>query len=890
MLLSMVGLSVFAIDANPNIIEFADANVKAICVAHWDTNGDGEISTDEAAAVTTISDYFKVNSSITSFDEFAYFTGVTSIDMSAFNSCTNLASITIPNSVTSIGMNAFTSCWSLTSVTIPNSVTSIGAQAFYNCSSLTSVTIGGGSIGNAAFDSCKNLASVIIGSGVTSIGAYAFRLCNLSSITVDGENPTLDSRDNCNAVINSSTNELVLGCKNTIIPNTVTSIYGVAFAGCTGLTSITIPSSVTSIGNAAFESCTGLTTITIPSSVTTIGAGVFDGCSSMTSIKVMHDTPISIWTVSLSYLYSRATLYVPAGSKSAYEAANEWKEFGTIVDHIVFADANVKAICVAHWDTDGDGELSTDEAAAVTTISDYFKNNTSITSFDEFAYFTGVTTIGILAFDGCSQLASITLPEGLTDIWGYAFRGCALTSISIPSTVTSIEGSFLANCDDITQITVDNGNTMYDSRNNCNAIITTIDRGIGYPANMLITGCKNTSIPNTVTTIRGEAFYGCSGLTSINLPSSVIRIEGGAFYGCSGLTSIYIPSNVTDIDNNTNLFGKCDALTSITVEYGNAKYDSRKGCNAIIETSTNTLVSACNNTVIPNDVTSIGLCAFEDCTEMTSITIPNSVTSIGSWAFRGCSGLASVISEIEEPFAFDSGEFNAFDGISSSCTLTVPYGTRDAYIAAGWTTDVFKGGIVEKSSVNINMSANEIGTYCSPYALDFSGVSGLKAYIMSGFSPSTSTLVLTPVTMVPAGTGLLLRGAEGNYEVPCTTTDMYYTNLLKGVTTATAIDPTDGEYTNFILSNGKHGIGFYTLSESGELAANKAYLQLPTASVASLSRAMRLVFADDITGIDEKKAETKKEDNIFYDLQGRRVDNPTQGLYIVNGKKVFINK
>lgn len=880
MLLSMVGLSVFA----TNIIEFADENVKAICVQRWDTNGDGELSMSEAAAVTSLGGGF--GSSITSFDELAYFTGLTTIN-SAFSHCTSLTSITIPNSVTTIGSNAFNNCTNLPSITIPNSVTSIGDNAFERCGNLLSITIPNSvtSIGSYAFRGCTSLTSIIIPSSVTTIGYQIFGNCNLSSISVASENAVYDSRNNCNAIINSSTNELVVGCKNTIIPNTVTSIYGMAFDGCTGLTSITIPSSVTTIGNYAFQNCTGLSSITIPSSVTTIGfgTGVFDGCTSMTSIKVMHEDPISIYPQTLNYLYSRATLYVPAGSKSAYEAANNWKEFDEIVDHIVFADANVKAICVAHWDTDGDGELSTDEAAAVTTISDYFKNNSSITSFDEFAYFTGVTTIGILAFDGCSQLASITLPEGLTDIWGYAFRGCALTSISIPSTVTSIEGSFLANCDDITQITVDNGNTMYDSRNNCNAIITTIDRGIGFPANMLITGCKNTSIPNTVTTIGGEAFYGCSGLISITIPSSVTTIYGGVFYGCSGLSSITIPSNVTYIDNNINLFGKCDALTSITVENGNTQYDSRNGCNAIIETSTNTLVSACNNTVIPNDITSIGLCAFEDCTEMTSITIPNSVTSIGLWAFRGCSGLASVTVDINSPLGITDETFSNL----ANATLYVPAGCKSAYEAADYWKE-FKE-IVELATT-ITMSANGICTYANGNDLDFSGVDGLRAYIVSGFNPTTGTLVLTSVTEVPASEGLLLKGAEGNYTIPYTTTDMVYSNLLTGVTTATIISPTEGSETNFILANGKHGINFYTLSQAGEIAAGKAYLHLPTTSISSLSRGFRLVYEDEITGIEEKQAEAEPTagEDVYYDLQGRCVENPTHGIYIINGKKVLI--
>ena len=177
-------------------------------------------------------------------------------------------------------------------------------------------------------------------------------------------------------------------------------------------------------------------------------------------------------------------------------------------------------------------------------------------------------------------------------------------------------------------------------------------------------------------------------------------------------------------------------------------------------------------------------------------------------------------------------------------------------------------------------------TYCSTRALDFSDVSEVRAYIASGFSPSTGKLVLTRVDEVPAGEGLYLVGDPGTYEIPFTTTDMMYSNLLKGVTTATTIYPTEGSYTNFILTNGIHGVGFYTLSVSGELAAGKAYLQLPTASVSNV-KAISLVFDDDdATAIQDIEGYIKAES--IYNLQGQKVNQPKQGLYIINDKKILI--
>ena len=249
---------------------------------------------------------------------------VTAIGVDAFYSCKNLTSVTIPEGVTSIGNDAFAGCYGLTSITIPSSVTSIGYEAFVGCDGLTSITIPSGvtSIGDYAFIDCRGLTSITIPSSVTSIGQGAFSGCDrLQTITVDADNKFYDSRNGCNAIIEKRSGTLIVGSKNTIFPEGVTSIGGYAFSGCYGLTSITIPSSVTSIGFYAFAGCDGLTSITIPSSVTSIGQGAFFGCDGLTSITSYMRNPVMLPIDCFRDISSNCVLTIPYGTTSKYESA-----------------------------------------------------------------------------------------------------------------------------------------------------------------------------------------------------------------------------------------------------------------------------------------------------------------------------------------------------------------------------------------------------------------------------------------------------------------------------------------------------------------------------------------------------------------------------------------
>ena len=324
-----------------------------------------------------------------------------------------------------------------------------------------------------------------------------------------------------------------------------------------------------------------------------------------------------------------------------------------VLDHedeiITFADEQVKAICVANWDLGGDGELSKMEAAKVTDLGWGFLRK-PITSFDELQYFVGLTSIRDHAFSECTGLTSITIPNSVTTIGTGAFDGCTgLTSITIPNSVTTIGSCAFSGCTGLTSITIPNSVTS-----------------IGGYAFSECTGLTSITIPNSVTTIGKYAFSECTGLTSITIPNSVTTIGEYAFSVCTGLTSITIPNSVTSIGSNP--FAYCYGLDSLTVSSENIVYDSRNNCNAIIETASNTLISGCKNTIIPNSVTTIGPAAFEGCTGLKTINIPNSVTTIGLAAFYRCTSLKSI----SIPNHVTEIEASTFRGCTSLTSVIIP--------------------------------------------------------------------------------------------------------------------------------------------------------------------------------------------------------------------------
>lgn len=554
-----------------------------------------------------------------------------------------------------------------------------------------------------AFHANNNVTSVTINSGINYIGTYAFGDCNnLSQIKIETENTNYDSRDNCNAIVETRTNKLIQGCKSTviptsiesigdsafyrlsslnnlIIPNNIKSIGKYAFYRCNKLNSITLSEGLLSIGDNAFSDCNSLKSLTIPASIEKIGNRAFISCG-MSTLTILPTESISVGTLAFGYcsnLTDIKTNSIGRGDpfigcnevNTIYLNMNKLQSLGNYLadyrklNKIIIGD-NVSYIDIYYVNY---------ENRLTSIIVD--KNNKYFDSRDSCNAIINTESNNLII--GCQ---SSIIPNNINKIGEYAFYRCKdLNSINIPDGVISIGPEAFYECSNLATVTISGSVTKIDSR-----------------AFFYCTNLASVTLPNSLTSIGGGAFYSCRSLSSVTIPNSVTNIGGSAFYGCTSLSNIIIPTSVIDIGEN--------AFNS-TLWYDNLK-DGIIYINNVLYGYKGTMP---NNTKmdITEGTISISGCAFLGCEGMVSVNIPNSIKSIGSSAFEGCTGLTSI----SIPNSVKKNGYNIFDGCSNITNCFIDIDTlnhKTAGLIPPTTKQLKLGDNVSNITFSENFPAKEI--------------------------------------------------------------------------------------------------------------------------------------------------------------------------------------